>query len=165
MIKPSVYVGTYAKYNSGSIQGAWLDLTKYSDNDEFIAACKLLHNDELDPEFMIQDFEGFPKMYYSESGLNDELFDFLALDDDDKKMLAAFIECFGDESLTIDQARDAFFGEFSSDLDFAYDYIESTCYLSGCPDSIQNYFDYDKFARDLMFDFTESNGFYFSNNW
>ena len=34
-----VYVGTYAKYNNGSLSGAWLDLSDYSDKEEFYEAC------------------------------------------------------------------------------------------------------------------------------
>lgn len=34
-----VYVGTYAKYNNGSIQGAWLDLEQYND-DALALECK-----------------------------------------------------------------------------------------------------------------------------
>ena len=30
-----VYVGTYNKYNNGSLFGKWLDLSDYSDKDEF----------------------------------------------------------------------------------------------------------------------------------
>ena len=33
-----VYVGTYAKYNNGSLSGAWLDLSDYSDKEEFYEA-------------------------------------------------------------------------------------------------------------------------------
>lgn len=33
-----VYVGTYNKYNSGSLFGKWLDLSDYSDKDEFMEA-------------------------------------------------------------------------------------------------------------------------------
>ena len=29
-----VYVGTYGKYNNGSLFGAWLDLSDYSDKEE-----------------------------------------------------------------------------------------------------------------------------------
>lgn len=29
-----VYVGTYNKYNSGSLFGKWLDLSDYSDKDD-----------------------------------------------------------------------------------------------------------------------------------
>ena len=52
-----VYVGTYGKYNAGSIDGAWIDLDKFNSYDEFLAACRKLHHDEHDPEFMIQDTE------------------------------------------------------------------------------------------------------------
>lgn len=55
-----VYVGTYKKYNSGSLAGDWLDLANYANYDAFLAACKKLHSDEKDPEFLIEDSEGFP---------------------------------------------------------------------------------------------------------
>ena len=41
-----IYVGTYAKYNDGSIEGKWFDLSDFSDKDEFYEACKELHADE-----------------------------------------------------------------------------------------------------------------------
>lgn len=66
-VTPRIYVGTYAKYNNGSIEGAWLDLTDYADAEDFLNACKELHKDEEDPELMFQDFEGFPDFLYSES--------------------------------------------------------------------------------------------------
>jgi len=52
-----LYVSTYAKYNSGSLAGAWLDLDQYSDADAFERACLALHQDERDPELMFQDCE------------------------------------------------------------------------------------------------------------
>ena len=47
-----IYVGTYAKYNNGSIYGKWLDLSDYSDKEEFYEACHELHGDEPDAEFI-----------------------------------------------------------------------------------------------------------------
>lgn len=55
-----VYVGTYAKYNNGSIAGKWIDLSQFNSYDEFVAECRRVHNDEHDPELMIQDYEDFP---------------------------------------------------------------------------------------------------------
>lgn len=57
---PKVYVGTWRKYNNGSIQGAWIDLSQFATYAEFVAKCKAIHKDESDPEFMIQDFSNFP---------------------------------------------------------------------------------------------------------
>ena len=59
-INPSVYVGTWAKYNAGSIKGAWIALRDYSNYNEFMQACYDLHSDERDPELMIQDTEDMP---------------------------------------------------------------------------------------------------------
>ena len=42
----SVYVGTYAKYNNGSLSGAWLNLSDYSDKEEFYEACRELQPPE-----------------------------------------------------------------------------------------------------------------------
>ena len=55
-----VYVGTYKKYNEGSINGGWLDLADYKTYDDFLKACRRLHKNERDPEFMIQDTQDFP---------------------------------------------------------------------------------------------------------
>lgn len=55
-----VYVGTWKKYNNGSIYGKWLTLNNYSTYDEFFSACRQVHSNEKDPEFMIQDKEGIP---------------------------------------------------------------------------------------------------------
>lgn len=71
-----VYVGTYKKYNEGSINGGWLDLADYPKYGDFLAACRKLHKNERDPEFMIQDSEGFPDgldcmEWLSESEFND----------------------------------------------------------------------------------------------
>lgn len=57
---PRAYIGTYAKYNNGSLAGAWMTLTDYENYDAFLSACKQLHQDEPDPEFMCQDVECMP---------------------------------------------------------------------------------------------------------
>jgi antirestriction protein len=59
-MEPRVYIGTYAKYNRGSIAGGWLTLTDYKNYGDFCDACRKLHSDEADPELMIQDYESFP---------------------------------------------------------------------------------------------------------
>lgn len=60
MNNPKVYVGTYKKYNNGSLAGAWLSLADFDNYGAFLAACRKLHKDERDPEFLIEDSEGFP---------------------------------------------------------------------------------------------------------
>lgn len=57
---PRVYVGTYAKYNAGSIDGAWVDLSECATYADFLRKCRQIHRNESDPEYMIQDCSGFP---------------------------------------------------------------------------------------------------------
>ena len=40
---PAVYVGTYHKYNCGSLFGAWLDLTTFASYEDFCEVCRFLH--------------------------------------------------------------------------------------------------------------------------
>ena len=73
-----VYVGTYKKYNNGSIAGAWVDLSEFKTYDEFVKKCKAIHNDERYPEFMIQDCSDMPdgltcSEWISEEEFNDIL--------------------------------------------------------------------------------------------
>lgn len=77
-----VYVGTYAKYNDGNIFGKWLDIDDYSDYDEFMEACKELHNDEEDPEFMFQDWEYIPDNFIGECWICEDIFEVIQLLDD-----------------------------------------------------------------------------------
>lgn len=134
---PAVYVGTYAKYNEGSIKGAWLNLDDYADKDDFLKAAAELHKDEADPELMFQDYEGFPKRYYGESSINDKLWDWLALDEDDRDLLEVYIDEVNDEDATIEQARDAFLGKYASEEDWAQEFLDDTGALS--PDQAPYY--------------------------
>ena len=155
----SVYVGTYQKYNNGSIQGAWVDLTKFSDEDKFLDYCKELHKDEEDPELMYQDFEEFPKRYYSESYINSDLWEWLALDDNEKDILEAYLECFGYDG-TIEDAMKAYQGKYTNDIDFTMELLES---CGDIPQDLPSYvhIDWEGTARDIMMDYSSHNCFYF----
>lgn len=122
-----LYVGTYAKYNAGSIDGAWLDLEDYSSKEEFLEACAELHSDENDPEFMFQDFEGFPREFYSESSVSEVLFEFLDLDEDDRKIVSLYASAMGydvTDSSFFDKAKEAYHGTADSEADFAENFAE-----------------------------------------
>lgn len=164
-----IYVGTYAKYNNGSIFGEWLTLSDYSDLEEFYDACRELHKDEEDPEFMFQDYE-MPELFKNsiwESGIDEDIFELAeAMEGKDIDMISAYVSLMG-KKLTpelIEQAEERFNGQFDSYTDLAEDYAEQTGMLSKVPESIQRYFDFEAFGRDLAYDFMEENGYYFNNN-
>lgn len=117
---PSVYVGTYAKYNAGSIGGEWVNLEGFAgDRAGFLAKCAEIHADEADPELMFQDFQNFPRGFYSESELPEALFEWLDLDEQDRELLTRYQDAIGDNDATIDDARDRFSGTANSVAEFA----------------------------------------------
>ena len=163
-----IYVGTYAKYNNGSIFGEWLTLGEYSDLSEFYDACKELHKDEEDPEFMFQDFEtpDIFKNAISESGINDDIFEMAeALEGKDIDMISAFIDLGYDlNSDNIQKAEDSFFGEFNNYEDLGEEYANQTGVLDEVPESLKYYFDFEKYGKDLSYDLQESGNYFFWNN-
>lgn len=121
---PAIYVGTYGKYNSGSLKGLWMNLEDYADKDEFLDAAKKFHKDEEDPELMIQDFENFPKRFYNEGGLNEGIWEWLELDAEDRDILEAYMEARGESDLDIKEAKDAYQGTYDSEKDWAIEHID-----------------------------------------
>lgn len=116
-----VYVGTYGKYSNGSLRGGWVDLADCAgDMDAFFDACKALHSDETDPEFMVQTWEDAPPHFARLEHVPQAALDFAALDEDDQTLLAAYIDiCGADNAVTIHTARDYFVGAFYSEKDAA----------------------------------------------
>lgn len=164
MSEPRLYVGTYAKYNNGSIQGEWLNLDDYSDPDAFYEACSALHADEDDPEFMFQDFEGFPKSLYSESGGIAEIYEYLDAVNNSHLSQEVF-DAGIDLDIPLDKIEEAYEGEYKSDEDFAQELAESCGLLDKEDRWPYTCIDWEWAARELMFDYCECNGHYFSNNY
>lgn len=169
----ALYVGTYAKYNGGSIYGAWLDIEKFSDADEFFDVCRLLHDDEDDPEFMMQDFQGFPREFYRESMSKEDvqrIIDWLQLDDDEREMVEAYTNIHGcdleDFEDTLEKARDRCMGKYDSFREFTDQMAdEQIACISNAPEFLTRYFDYEQFERDMRYDYShdEETGYVFSD--
>ncbi len=120
---PQVYVGTYGKYNSGSIEGKWLNLEDYKSLEEFLEAAKELHKDESDPELMFQDSMNFPEQYYGESYIKPELWDWIALDDREKAIVSAYFEKVGG-SKEISEILESCMGQYDNRTDWVFDWID-----------------------------------------
>lgn len=157
MQEAQIYVGTYAKYNDGSLFGKWMQLSDYSDLEEFIEACTELHKDEEDPELMFQDWEEIPEGLINESWLSENFFDLRdvidSLKDDEQEAFMVWYTYGGydisreDAHVLISKFRDEYQGKYSSEEDFANEYVVN-CY--DLPEFAQTYFDYEKFARELF---------------
>ncbi len=167
--RPAIYVGTYHKYNCGSIEGKWLHLDDYSSIEEFYAACKELHKNEEDPEFMFQDREYIPESLIGESWLSERIYDYINLDEDVKNRIDAAIDAFGghyydDLGDLIDKIDDF---QFVPTED-AYDHIiELYPDLENLPGFVR--IDWESTERDFFNDWSEGsdnegNSYYISND-
>jgi len=165
-----VYVGTYKKYNEGSLAGAWLELSDYNNVEEFFDACRELHSDEKDPEFMFQDFENIPGDLIGESHIDGKIWDFMRIIDErgiDCEALGAYFDLGLDNGKEdadeiIDDFEERYTGHFDSLYDFGYYWYECGV-LCDIPESVINYFDFERYGRDVSFDYSESDGYYFRN--
>lgn len=164
---PALYVGTYGKYNGGSLDGMWVDLTTFSNYDDFMDFCHLLHHDEEAPDIMFPDYENFPHEYYQESMDREEwerLSVYVGLSDEDREVMAAYMELRGwcDHS-TWEEVSDMYQGRFDDEEDFAR-HIVKEVYFDEVNGLLGEYFDYERFARDLfMSDYDFNDGHVFCN--
>lgn len=155
---PRVYVGTYGKYNRGSIGGAWVDLEPFAgDRAAFLEHCAEIHKDEHDPEFMFQDFEGFPREFYGESGLAEELFEWLEMSESDRELLARYIDATGDTDADLSDAEDHHAGVYNSGAEFAESIAEECGDTKGIPDWLASCIDWERaWECVLRFDYSTS---------
>lgn len=156
------------KYSEGSLFGMWINLEAVRDAEEFFEVCDKLHEDEQFPEFMFQDYQGFPEELYRESmSVEDveKILAFVALDDDDREMLEAFCECYGGDATdadNIEDVRERFMGCYDSFQEFADQCADEVLACMNAPEFCSRYFDYEAYARDLRYDFSVSeNGYIF----
>lgn len=177
---PRIYVGTYGQYNNGSLFGKWFDLTGYADLKEFLQDCFEFHKNEFDPELMFQDWENIPDFLISECSLHKEAFAYFeATGEMDVETAEAFeIYCkqinywpsngyeLKDQLECFRESYRGFFGGSMKDatLEYAYQYVEETGLLSDVPSTLERYFDYEAFARDLFLEgYSEYDGHVFAD--
>lgn len=168
-----LYVGTYAKYNSGSIEGKWLDLDDFADADEFEEACRELHSDEADPELMFQDIDyehDWEKALYCESAIPSDYWDIRdALDKSyiDDNIFDAWVSATSEQvdSDAVGKCEEQYCGKMSGE-----EYAEQLCEECGyipkdMPSLISCHIDWAGVWRDLSYDgYCEENGYIFDTN-
>jgi antirestriction protein len=154
-----VYVGTYRKYAGGSIAGAWVDIGSFDDYDAFVAFCAELHKDESDPEYMVQDYEGFPRELYHESGLPtedefDQIKEMEELSDEEYGAYADYCDYEGGSGIpSIESFRENYYGD-KTEKEVAEELAEEMGYFDAMEKAGLNagYFDIEAYARDLFID-------------
>ena len=165
--QPQVYVACLAAYNSGHLHGEWI--TPKTDKDELQEQIdKVLKSSPIKgaEEWAIHDYDSFPNL--GEYPDLDKLIQVQgAIDEHGQYVVNAFLENWSVEDL--DHINDAYFGEYDSFREFAEQLADDTM-LIDCPEHIKSYFDYEKWERNLSYNYHEGEGengtsIIFSCNW
>jgi antirestriction protein len=148
-------------------KGLWVDMDEITEWDQVKAQLEeKFPNSEVD-EILCSDIEGLPKFFYASNCDSFGMREWAAFKEEqseyrlEEDLISAYFDNCGPTPL--ESVEDAFWGEFDTDEDFARDYLEASGMLAGLPEHLAYYFDYEKYARDLMMDCFSSNGFYFRN--
>ena len=161
-----LFMNTWANYNeNGADDGitptGWMSLDeaeeyaeKYEEYEPFIN-----DTDNVPKELGVDEYSNIPETI-------DMLRKYEDFDDTQKEVFAALI----DDGYEIDKAfdivddNDYFYIEGDSDTDLAYNYIDETGGIEELDrDTLERYFDYDGYGRDLAFDFIKTENGYVSH--
>ena len=165
-----IYVGTYAKYNNGSLQGEWVELSDFYDLDGFMERCSEIHEDEEEPEYMFQAWEEIPDCLIDEGHLEENFFELRdELDRLNNTEKEAFWVWADGNNAQLTQDAYSLVKSFQSDYIGSYasreDFAEELAKMENdLPDFALIYFDFGKYADDLFCtDFWYKDGNVFRN--
>lgn len=164
----NLYIGTYHKYNSGSLAGEWVELPKDNIDEVLNKIAKMPPCEDSDQcEFMIQDFETDLNFRIEESDNIKELNELAEKSQDwstsQKEAFGHFVdmgETWEDAAQKVND-YDFYYIEADTDEELAENYIDEIGGLN-CLDreTLERYFDFERFGRDLSFDFTKTDNGY-----
>ena len=159
----SVYVGTYHKYNRGSLKGASVNPESFDDEDELMEFLYRLHADESDPELMMQDYMNFPRKFYSES-MNKydfaKLYEWLNLDEEQRQMCQEYWDEI-DESESVEEITDSLV--YSGDSNDYFDELaDEELSMCNAPESLKSCFDYEKWREQCAWYYTVTSNYVFT---
>ena len=153
-----IYVACLAAYNSGILHGQWIEAS--SDVDELQEGVdKVLQSSPAADaeEYAIHDYDDFPDMgeYPGLERIAEvtELIENSAFDAD---VVAAVIANWHGDLEAAEQALEDNRGVWDSFQDYAEDFADEmiACHDLGKADWIKEYFDYEKYAANLIHDYT-----------
>lgn len=125
---------------------------------------EVINDGEAREEWIVADYEDIPSEFVDTWTISSTYWDMVeamgnSYLDEEAFMAGVALD------IPFEHIDDAYQGTANSDEEFAERYCEEAGVLSEVPDHLLSYFDMSAFSRDLMMDFIEENGHYFSANW
>lgn len=161
---PAIYLSIYSKHNKGALETLWVDLSTFDCAEELYNFCQALQGDANEAGISICGYMNFPTKFYCQSYntiLMNDLYEWLEMDEREKDIVAEYWDeiC---EHTSIEKILDSLvhYGDFS---DFAYEIAQDKISCHNSHDTFfERYFDYDKFERDLRYDYDVTTDYVFS---
>lgn len=148
LVTPRIYVACLASYNNGILHGQWIDADQDAE-DIYEEIQKMLKQSPMPgaEEWAIHDYEGFEDIQLSEYESIEKIAYLSEMIDKHGKAFAAYVSYQGLEYAQEDGFEDSYAGTYKSEQDFGYE-IAKECLT--IPESIEVYFDYEAYTRDLF---------------
>ena len=173
MTEPKAWVGCLGCYNSGELNGAWVDGVEAGDISKAVKlkigepsiygencpVCVKCGSDE----FWVFDHEGFNGLISGECSPSEaqEKAELLAsVEEEEREAFIAWLALGMGEDL--EAMIEAYIGEFATNTELADYFLESGALE--IPDNIRPYFDYEAYGRDLSYDLMGHGTHYFWNH-
>ena len=163
------WLTSYEDYNSGRLIGEWINIDDFygvDDLQEMIdeylekrrKATGLIHD-----EWGFFDYDECPNP--SHLGENPDLEYVIELNEAIEKhgfdMIKSALAC----DIPLEKIEDAYWGEWDSRAQFAEEFHDNCGDLTNVPTWIISHIDWDSVGRELMYDFQEEDGHYWSSNY
>jgi antirestriction protein len=160
---PSAWIGCLGCYNSGRLIGKWIPGIECDDLQaagltDSAGKCNRCGCDE----FLALDHENFMGILDGGEPNPQECYEAAekleSVQEYEREILKAWLS--NGMDFDLDAMRECYVGEYASDEDMAREYIESTGLLDD-KEFLTRYFDFEAYARDMMWDMFECDGHYF----
>lgn len=154
----NIYVASLSDYNAGVLHGSWFNLDDFTTADELLAAIqeRVLSTSPTCPpssdypaeEWEIHDVENalpgwkhmsLAQLIAANNAINEH-----------GEAFRVWLDEMGGDPEDVEQFEDCYEGEYDSELDYIYQYVEDTGMLSEMPENLRHYFDFEAFARDVF---------------
>jgi antirestriction protein len=170
--EPAAWIGCLACYNNGTLRGKWITARQAA--DEFNSDEPITYAGQAEPatypsgttyarcvacggdEFHVFDMMNLGTIRPSVMSFYRDAEQLADLDDaGDLERILVLTGWLGTTSLDalIDYDAENYCGQWDTFQEWADDYIENSGLLVDAPEPLANYFDYDKYARDLEMDY------------
>jgi len=152
---PSVWIGCLAAYNSGRLYGEWVEIPDDAEDlREEIQRVLKGSPEPMAEEWAFMDYEYVPSAFGENPDL-EELCEYARLYNEHGEAITAFIEIYGVDNLSEQSFEDSYRGSWDSWEEFANTEADEMLeQYSNEPNSfLTRYFDYDKWSRDLSYDY------------